>query len=59
MILTVNISQIASDKLVNVYHDGVKVQLNDKYKTTSSEYLQEYLPGLKATNVSKRDMLLE
>ena len=49
-------TRIASDKLVNVYHDGVKVELNKKYKTTSGKYLQDYLPGLKPTNVSKTDM---
>ncbi len=50
-------TRIASDKLVNVYHDGVKVPVDKKYDTNSKSYIQEYHPGLKTTNVSKRDML--
>ena len=50
-------TRIASDKLVNVYHDGVKVPLGKKYDTTTKKYVQEYLPSLKPTNITKREML--
>ena len=50
---------IASHELVNVYHDGVPLEdLNEKYKISDEpSYIQEYLPGLKPTSVSKRDIM--
>ena len=54
-------TRVASDKLINVYHDGEPIEFKEiydkKYKLGSSSYTQEYLPGLKSTRVSKREIL--
>ena len=54
-------TRVASDKLINVYHDGHPIKFEEiyskKYKLGDASYTQEFLPGLKATSVSKKDIL--